>query len=167
MTKFVTLALALVLVSSCKQEPKVAVDQSEAPKEFSLGELPPVVKLNPKAAEEAKDWTEYHALETAFAALPKVKDKEGLGTFVEDMIDKQKLLAASTYPAIFDIPQIKGRQNVIRTYVLKIKGNLHYDLDVEEPVQELATAYNDFQNQFNVTVNIQLDSLLIEDRATP
>ena len=62
-------------------------------------------------------------------------------------------MEAGIYPNSFDIPQIKGRQKVFKTYVLKTKGDLEYRQNPKESLVEMITAFNDLRNQFNVVVN--------------
>ncbi len=119
--------------------------------------------VNAKAALILSDWSEYNALDTSFDALYTVENREDLILIVEDLIEKQKLLEASKYPEMFDKPRIKSRLKVFKTFFLKIKGNLEYRLDTEEPVLETINAYNALRNQFNVTVNNTLDTKLILD----
>ena len=108
-----------------------------------------------------KDWSEFDAVETSFDALYNVENREDLKLVIEDLIEKQKLLEASEYPEIFDKPQIKSRQKVFKTYFLRVKGNLEYRLDPQEPVLEMINAYNAVRNQFNVSLNNTLDTKLI------
>ena len=62
-------------------------------------------------------------------------------------------MEAGIYPASFDIPQIKGRQKVFKTYILKTKGDLEYRQDPKESLIEMINAFNNLRNQFNVVVN--------------
>ena len=78
---------------------------------------------------------------------------EDLILVTEDMIEKQKELEASSYPLEFDIPQIKGRQKVLKTYILKIKGDLEYRVNPEASLKEMIGAFNALRDQFNVVVN--------------
>ncbi|HZJ20127.1 MAG TPA: hypothetical protein VFD35_07215, partial [Pricia sp.] len=61
----------------------------------------------------------------------------------------------------FDKPQVKSRQKVFKTYILKVKGDIFYRIDPQESVVEMIKAYNAFRNQFNVVVNNTLDTDLI------
>ena len=69
----------------------------------------------------------------------------------------------SVYPAEFDIPQIKGRQKVLKTYILKTKGDLEYRLDPENSLKETIQAFNALREQFNVVVNNTLPEDLIKN----
>lgn len=80
---------------------------------------------------------------------------------IENIIEEQKLLEASEYPVEFDKPQIKSRQKVFKTYVLRVKGDLIYRLDPEKSVIEMINAYNTQRKQFNIVINSALDTKLI------
>jgi hypothetical protein len=90
--------------------------------------------------------------------------EDDLLLIVEDFVEKQKVLEASEYPEEFDKAQIKSRQKVLKTYILKLKAALEYRSDVYEPMSEMITAYNALRTQFNVTVNNTLNTKLLLDK---
>ncbi len=153
-------ALALFLCSCKDGEPKTAVAETPVV-EISTQKWPKKLALNAQATEVVKDWAEFKAMDASFDALYTVKNPEDLILVIEDLIEKQKLLEGSIYPELFNKAQVKGRQKVFKTFFLKVKGNLEYRLDTEEPVLETINAYNAFRNQFNVIVNGTLDTDLI------
>ena len=146
---------------SCKQGNSGVDKEPQKEVVFNLKNLPIKTGINPDAKMVLMDWVEFNALETSFDAFYKVQDKEGLALVVEDLIEKQKLLEASTFPEEFDVPQIKSRLKVIKTAILKAKFSLEYGVDTMEPSTALAKAYNAFRNQFTVIVNSRLDTTLI------
>ncbi|MEB8328004.1 hypothetical protein OO009_01445 [Flavobacteriaceae bacterium KMM 6897] len=161
MGKILFLGAMLLSLISCKEGNK-GVDNEQAQEVvFNLKNLPNKTGINPEAKLVLKDWVEFNALETSFDALYKVQDKETLTMVVEDLIEKQKLLEASTFPEDFNVPQIKSRLKVIKTAILKTKFSLEYGVDTVEPATALAKAYNAFRNQFTVIVNSRLDTTLI------
>lgn len=120
--------------------------------------------INTKAMTIINNWPEFLTMEASFDALYKVENEEDLKLVIENLIENQKLLEASKYPEEFGLPQIKSRQKVFKTYVLKTKGNLEYSQEVQEVVLEMIAAYNALRNQFNVIVNNTLDTqLILED----
>ena len=141
-----------ILLGSCKQQENIAAVEEKAEVFFSVDSIPKPKELN----EE-----EFIGLENTFESLYRVANREDLVLVIEDLIEKQKTLEASTYPATFDIPQIKSRQKVFKTYILKTKGNLEYRDGTKGSTIEMIEAYNAFRNQFNVIVNSRLDTLLI------
>ncbi|MBG47646.1 MAG: hypothetical protein CML05_05080 [Pseudozobellia sp.] len=146
---------------SCKNENNNEETSSASSYELNVESWPKKLVINQTALDILQDWTAYQAFETAFDALYKVENKEDLALTIDDLIEKQKELVASEYPEKFDIPQIKSRQKVFRTYILKIKGDLYYYQNPEESIMQMFEAYNAFRNQFNVVVNNTLDTNLI------
>ena len=70
-------------------------------------------------------------------------------------------MAESDYPGNFDKLQIKSRQQVFRTFLYKVKGNLNDRRDVAESMDQMMVAYNALRNQFNILSNNTLDANLI------
>ncbi len=164
MRKVYCLGLVLVLFISCNGNKKEDASDAIVAKDFTLGKLTKIKVTTPKAKAILSEWPEFNALETSFNALYKVDSEEGLTLVVEDLIEKQKLLKASEYPEEFNKAQIKSRQNVLKTFVLKTKGDMEYGIDPQESVQEMVAAYNALRNQFNVIVNNPLDIQSILDK---
>lgn len=164
MQKTFIFGVLVLLFFSCKQN-KTNVDQTDTSAfDITTEKWPKKANVNSKATNLLKNWPEYNALETSFDALYTVENIEDLSLVLEDLIEKQKLLAASTYPVDFDEPQIKSRQKVFHTFLLKVKGNIEYQLDVEEPVLAMINAHNALLSQFNVIMNrIDINTLLDEE----
>ncbi len=163
MNKLLFIPVLVFLVLGCNQNKDG--DQIDDTSTFLITteKWPKKSSVSPKAQLVLNEWPEYKALDTSFDALYTVENREDLILIVEDLIEKQKLLEASEHPVLFDKPQIKSRLKVFKTFFLKIKGNLEYRLDTEEPVLETIEAYNALRNQFNVVVNNTLDTKLILD----
>ncbi len=157
---FLTLAL---LFFSCGQDKKSVLAQDALTTNFDIKKFPKKVAINAKANGIIKSWAEFNALETSFDAVYRIANNEDLSLVIEDLIEKQKLLEASTYPELFNKPQIKSRQKVLKTFILKAKGNLEYRIDTRETTIEMINAYNALRNQFNVMANNTLDTKLILD----
>jgi|TARA_R110002126_G_scaffold3807_7_gene21300 hypothetical protein len=153
--------IVFILLGSCKQQASTEAVIEKAEEFFSVDSLPKPNEINDQALTILKEWQEFNGLETTFESLYRVANREDLELVIEDLIEKQKTLEASTYPATFDKPQIKSRQKVFKTYILKTKGNLEYRSGTKASTIEMVDAYNAFRNQFNVIVNSQLDTTLI------
>lgn len=159
---FVLWALLAVLVS-CKRDQKQSAMGEVVVTEFKIEEWPKKAIVNSTAADILKEWPEYTSLETSFEGIYRIENTEDLALIIEDLIEKQKLLAESEYPDTFDKPHIKSRQLALKTYILKTKGSLEYRLDVQEPIVEMIESFNALRNQFNVIVNNTFDAKLILD----
>ena len=147
----------IALLSACKggSDNQQVSDSNE--EEIDVQQLPQRSSINARASEILKDWTAFQEMETSFDALYRVANNEDLILVVEDMILKQNELESSEYPEEFDTPQVKSRQKVFKTFLLKLKAAVEYRNDVIPPAQEMIEAYNAFREQFNVTVNNTLD----------
>lgn len=153
MPKIYYLLIILFALHSCKDD-KVLLDETN-PLESGLAAntFPLKLKLNSKSEDLVKDWLAFKAFDANFDRIYKATYTEDLVLIVEDLVENQKKMEASSYPVAFDIPQIKGRQKVLKTFVLKTKGDLEYRQDPTASIEEMIAAYNNFRNQFNVEVN--------------
>ena len=153
--------IAFIFMGSCKQQGTKEAVEEKAEEFFSVDSLPKPNQINEEALAILKEWQEFNSMETTFESLYRVANREDLELVIEDLVEKQKTLEASTYPETFDKPQIKSRQKVFKTYILKTKGNLEYRDGTKAATVEMINAYNAFRNQFNVLVNSKLDTILI------
>ncbi len=161
MIRFILLLLICIGFLSCQEKKAQLVSNDGSTYELSTENWPKKSDVNAKAQEILKDWVEFNAFETTFDALYNVANRDDLKLTIEDLIEKQTALETSKYPKAFDIPQVKSRQKIFKTYILKVKGAIFYRTGPQESVIEMINAYNSFRNQFNVVVNNTLDTDLI------
>ena len=147
----------VVFLISCGEGGDSQEDIKDTQVEIDVQRLPQRSSINPRANAILEEWTAYQELEISFDALYRVANNEDLILAVEEMITKQSELEKSEYPETFDIPQVKSRQKVFKTYLLKLKAAAEYRTDVIPPAFEMISAYNAFREQFNVTVNNTID----------
>lgn len=155
------MAILYIGFASCQEKKAELVSSDSSKYELSTEKWPKKSDVNAKAQEILKDWPEYNAFETSFDALYNVANRDDLKLTIEDLIEKQNALETSKYPETFDKPQVKSRQKIFKTYILKVKGDIFYRTDPQASVVEMINAYNAFRNQFNVVVNNTLDIDLI------
>jgi len=155
------LFLALWLIACQDQTAETA--QPQAQELFQLEKLPQRSTVNAKGAAILRDWNEFNDFNTSFDALYSVANTEELSLVLEDLIEKQKQLEGSPYPAVFDVPQVRSRQRVLKTFLLKTKAAVEYRIDATDAATEMVEAYNALRNQFNTIVNNTLDTNLIID----
>lgn len=161
MVRFILLILICISFTSCQEKKAELVSSDTSAYELSTEKWPNKLPVDAKAQDILKNWAEYNAFETSFDALYNVANRDDLSLTIEDLIEKQNDLETSKYPETFDKPQVKSRQKVFKTYMLKVKGDIFYRLDPQESVVEMMKAYNAFRNQFNVVVNNTLNTDLI------
>ncbi|MDC6387675.1 hypothetical protein PP182_03215 [Maribacter sp. PR1] len=166
MPKFLYFLVLLMILGSCKERVSEAATGEVSNFEAMANELPKVVPVNTKARVILDTWKEFYSFDKSFERIYTIDYREDLVLVIDDLVEKQKLLEKAVYPEEFDIPQIKGRQKVVKTYILKTKGDLEYRQDPENSIKEMITAYNALREQFNVTVNNTLPTELIENEDT-
>ncbi len=153
----------LMLLICCKERPAGDLAVSDQEVEFKAEELPKRIAVNSKSAAIINGWVEYKAFDNSFNAVYNASNNEDLILAVEDLIEKQKLWEESTYPAEFDKAQIKSRQKVLKTYLLKLKSALDNRAEFTKHTVEMIEAYNALRQQFDVIMNSTLDPKLLLD----
>lgn len=163
MRKLWAVGFIFLLIVSCRQGENKNLNAAESELEFNNEDLPKRVNLNPRSNNIVQDWAEYNAFDTSFDAIYNATNNEDLILAIEDLIEKQKLWEDSTYPEGFDKPQIKSRQKVLKTYILKVKTALEFRTDISAATVDMIEAYNALRFQFDVIMNSTLDPKLLLD----
>lgn len=163
MSKIISFLILIILVSSCKD----AVQENNAIRETrwedTTDSLPTKIRVDAKAQTILNDWKEYSALEKSFDKIYTSELIEDFQFVVDELIENQNKMDTGEYPEKFNIPQIKARQKLFKTYVLKTKGDLEYRQNPRESIIQMITAFNDLRNQFNVVVNNTLPDELLKN----
>lgn len=157
MGKNFLISIVLLAFISCEGDKNKAISSDASGFEISTEKWPKRTVVSAKTNEILKDWSEYKAMEISFDALYTIGNTEDLSLVLEDLIGKQKALEESEYPEAFDKPQIKSRQKVFHTFVLKTKGDLIYRLDAKASVLQMIAAYNAMLDQLNSITGNTLD----------
>ncbi|MEM8927153.1 MAG: hypothetical protein AAGC45_03030 [Bacteroidota bacterium] len=161
MVKYAFWLIVLVWVSSCKDTSAEAVDPAQEPDAFSIQDYPKLIEMDPEVFTVVSSWPEFMAMENSFDVLKRASNTEDLKLAVDDLIEREKALGEGDYPEAFDKLQIKSRQQLLRTFLYKVRGNLLDNRDISEGMEELINAYNSLKNQLNVIGGNTLDAELI------
>ncbi|WP_127022597.1 hypothetical protein [Flagellimonas beolgyonensis] len=164
MRKLLGILLVIVVLSGCKKSPESTtqeVDMTEL--EFQYQKMPDKAPINPEATTIVDGWEEFKAFNASMDVLYRATNNEDLALAIDDLIEKEKNLNEGNYPELYDNFQIKSRQQVIRTYLYKVKAAISENQPTTEPTVQMLEAYNALRKQFNVIVNSQLDKKLILD----
>ncbi|MEM9077331.1 MAG: hypothetical protein AAGC43_09835 [Bacteroidota bacterium] len=153
----------LLLVLGCKEKQEPEIDSQEELLEFNYQKLPKKLQVNLEATAFLDEWTEFKALNASIDVLYKSTNNEDLSLAIDDVLEKEKALSGSTYPEPFDTFQVKSRQRVFRTLLLKVKASILNKSDTTGPTVEMLEAYNIIRQQFNSILSSQLDTKLILD----
>ncbi|WP_405399729.1 hypothetical protein [Maribacter sp. Asnod2-G09] len=163
MSKIIFFLLIVTLAASCKDAAQENTTIRESRWEETTDSLPTKIRVDAKAQKILKDWLEYNTLEKSFDKIYTSENIEDFQFVIDELVENQKLMEDGEYPEKFNIPQIKGRQKLFKTYVLKTKGDLEYIQNPKESMKQMITAYNDLRNQFNVVVNNTLPDELLKN----
>jgi len=159
-------SIFLVGLVSCKGNGKEAISEDTTAFEISTEGWLKKANLNAKTLEIIERWEEFKAFQIGFDALYNVSNREDLSLVLEDLIEKQKTLEESEYPETFNKPQVKSRQKVLHTFILKTKGDLIYRIDAQKSIAEMMEANNAMLKQMNAITSNTLDlkTLLEEEK---
>ncbi|TKD67009.1 hypothetical protein [Flavobacterium sp. ASW18X] len=158
MQKLLIICTFFLVCFACKEKAPIQEQQNAVAAEFSFKNMPNPIPLTDKATEKLKPWTAYQDFEKSFDVFRRARNTEDLKLAVTDLIEKETALEKSDYPEAYNIAQIKSRQLILKTFLLKIKGHLDNQQEVKEPVKELLLARNAMRNQFNRILKDTLDT---------
>ncbi|MEP5430606.1 MAG: hypothetical protein ABJP86_15785 [Flavobacteriaceae bacterium] len=161
MRKLLCMVVVFTSFVGCKNDDGLPQEVDPEALVFNYQKMPKKFAINPEATAILEEWVEFTELTGSFDVLYKAKNNEDLILAIDDLIEKEKLLAKAKYPEPFDQFQIKSTQRVLKTYILKVKSSLLNHTDTTEPAIEMLVAYNAMRRQFNVIVNGQLDKKMI------
>ena len=163
MQKLLTLFLLILVVTGCKKEGKPPPREKTSAQFVSFPNKPEIQEFSPESQEILGNWVEFQEFQNSFAVMYRAKNNEDLILVIDDLLEKEKALQESTYPPEFDKPQIKSRQRVLYTFLLKLKASLEEITDIDQPIKQMLLARNAFRRQFNIIVSNKLDTKLILD----
>jgi len=161
MRKYIILLLTLGMIWSCKKQKQNEQASVQEPEAFSIQNFPKEVEIVPEALPTLNSWPEYMAMENSFTVLKRATNTEDVKLAIDDLIEKERELAKAKYPDDFDKLQIKSRQQVFRTFLFKVQGNLLDNRDVTEGMEQMILAYSALRQQFNILSSNTLDVKLI------
>ena len=116
------ISIAFCLLFSCKRNQNQDPLAESIEYEFDVQELPIRIAVNDEAMAILEEWPEYVTFDYSFDAMYNTSNNEDLILVIENLIEKQKLWEASTYPEKFDIPQIKKSAKGIKNLFVESKS---------------------------------------------
>lgn len=163
MQKLLIIIFFFGIALGCKKEGKQDLTDENTKVFFTFQDMPKSQEIDNEAKEILKDWKEFQELKSSFEVLYRASNNEDLALAIDDLLEKEKTLREGDYPEVFDRPQVKSRQQVLRTYLLKAQASITDQTDVNEPMKEFLLANNAWRNQFSLLVKNKLDVKLILD----
>ncbi|MEM9686785.1 MAG: hypothetical protein AAF934_07670, partial [Bacteroidota bacterium] len=126
-TLLIFFALILVLTTACQEKDREpAVESSDVPEEqqqIKTVNPPEIIRLKPGYETEVTQWETYNRLAFEMQKFQKAQPKE-YSVIIEALLASEKELSESDFPEKFNIPAVKSRVLVFKTYVLQTKSLL-------------------------------------------
>ena len=163
MQKLIGLIFVLALFVGCKDKQQTVVENTLDTQYFEYQKMPKKLEINPEVATILDEWEEFKAFSSSLDVLYRATNNEDLSLAIDDLLEKEKEMAKGEYPEIFDTFQVKSRQRVLRTFMLRVKASIINKTDTTQPTIEMIEAFNILRKQFNIIMNSQLDTKLILD----
>lgn len=157
--------LVFLVFFACKEKEAQAVETKDGNVSLSFQQMPKIAAVNGEVTKILEGWEAFQALNGSFQVLFKASNSEDLALAIDDLLEKEKLLRESEYPEAFETSEVKSRQKVLRTFLLKIQASVADRTDVYEPMKQMLLAYNAMRGQFNIITNNKLDIDLILDES--
>ncbi|MEN1785409.1 MAG: hypothetical protein AAGF77_09745 [Bacteroidota bacterium] len=159
MVKGWSFIVVITLIIGCGKGKSEQATMATAEAALSFKNIPNALAFNSAVDSVMATWSEYQAMDESFAVLRRASNPEDAILALDDLIEKERAVANAAYPEAFDQIQVKSRQRVIRTFLLKIRNNLEDRRPIDSVMIQLADAHNALRNQFNI---IMIDTLDIK-----
>jgi len=163
MQKLLGILILIVVFGACKKTEKNTAELDTEELEFNYTKMPEKSDINADATPIVEEWPQFKDLNSSIDVLYKATNNEDLALAIDDLIEKEKNLAAGKYPELFNTFQVKSRQTVMRTFLYKTKASILENQPTTAPTIKVLEAYNSMRRQLNVIMNSQLDKKLILD----
>ena len=141
--------LALMGLFSCGE--KQVDKQEEMGTNLSLdySDLPEFSPLSVTSDSIVNEWPSFDALDQRMGALKSVISLPDLKMLVAELIEKEGAILKDGYPEDFNTPEVKSRQRLLRTYLLKTQALMNQSQDPKAATLETIAAYNALKEQLN------------------
>ena len=124
--------------------------------------IPQPLSLRPRVSQMLDGWVEYKDWADRMDALLKTEDGAEVLLLSEELLELSQALESSEFPADADKPSVRSRIRVVRTFLLKLKEDFHYQLNYRESQVLAAEAYNALREQFNRLDAMNIDPTIFD-----
>lgn len=125
--------------------------------------LPELIALDPGVRSVVADWQSFQVLEQRVEALYGITGPEELEITLEELAEDFKTLEGSQYPEAFDLPSVRSREKVMKTFFLKTQAALYYRRDYRPALRQFLGAFNGLREQLNRIESNTFDPTLFQD----
>jgi hypothetical protein len=160
-------ALLALILTSCRREVQEKPSDKVVREKQAKPENPPkLMRLKPEYEKAIRDWEAYSNLEMEMQRFQISTPKEYV-LIVENLLRLEKELSASKFPDKFNIPQLKSRILVFKTYLLQTKSLVKEErVDtkvIADQKIKLITAFNAIKKQLAEALTENITEELLKD----
>ncbi len=141
--------LAILGVFSCGEKQVEKQEATGVSVSLDYSDLPDFRPLSFKADSIVKVWPAFDALDQRMAALKLVVSLPDLKMLVSELIEKEGAILKDGYPKDFNTLEVKSRQRLLRTYLLKTQALINQSQDPKAAALEAVEAFNALKEQLN------------------
>jgi hypothetical protein len=141
--------LAILGVLSCGEKQVEKQEATGVSISLDYSDLPDFRPLSIKADSIVKEWPAFDALDQRMAALKLVVSLPDLKMLISELIEKEGAILKDGYPKDFNTPEVKSRQRLLRTYLLKTQALIDQSQDPKAATLETIEAFNSLKDQLN------------------
>ena len=151
----------LCVFFSCKKDQKENIESNiENEETVVLSKLPGIGKLTPEAKNKTSEWQEFKKLEDGIQRIYEGGDN--LTEAEATLASFEEIFVVSKFPEEFDIPAIKTRFLVLKTFLLQFKAAAVEDAPNAE-VHQYKIKIIESYNSLLVQLNEALSKSIAED----
>jgi len=154
---------ALFLLFSCGSKQENSKDTAVVSSLIDYSDLPAFSPLTAAVDSVLLNWPTYQALDSRMGALSLVVSVPDLKILVAELLEKEQSILKEGYPKAFNLPAIKSRQRVLRTFLLKAQAQILLDQDPRGATEEVIVAFNALRDQMNLLLAPKIDLNNLED----
>ncbi len=159
--KALSVVFAAFLLNGCGDAETQETSEEQETQVVELA-LPQPVNLRPRVTTMLDGWTEYKDWATRMDELLKTEDGGEVLLLAEELLELSQALETSEFPSDADKPSIRSRIRVVRTFLLKLKEDFHYQLNYRDSQLLTAEAYNALREQFNRLDAMNIDPTIFD-----
>ena len=161
--KYLLFLCSLLLVISCNQkQEKEGVEQAVI-NVLDYSDVTTFTPFSTKVDSLLQEWPSFTAFNGRIQAISSVVSIPDLKLLVDELIEKEQQISQEAYPEVFNLPEIKSRQRLIRTYLLKTQSAIVLAQDPRSATDELLLAFNALRAQMNLISSPKIDLNTLEN----
>jgi len=154
---------SLLLFFACGKKQEIQTVNKPVVSILDYTDLPSFVPLTAASDSVLLTWSNFKAFEERMKALPVVISVPDLKMLVQELIEKDQVILNEAYPELLNLPEIKSRQRVLTTFLLKTRAEILLSQDPKMAAQEVVQSFNALRDQINLLTSPKLNLNTFED----